>query len=304
MNLRNIDLNLLVALDALLAERSVSRAGRRLGLTQPAMSGSLARLRRIFDDPLLVRVGRDLTLTPQAERLIEPVREILGLITQTIEQRPEFDPATAFRTFSISASDYATLVLLGPLIRALAVEAPGVTINVLPRSPDASGLLRNDGADIVVEPRELLGDDRFPARRLFADRWLCAVDSRNSRVSTSRITLDEYLQLPHLIYSIGPDLQLNLADRHLADLGIDRRVEVTVESFLLAPFLLQGTDLVTLVLERAAVLHDPAGIRLLEPPLALPGITETMYWNPRHSSDPGHRWLRDRLAATAGELDS
>jgi LysR family nod box-dependent transcriptional activator len=304
MNLRNIDLNLLVALDALLAERSVSRAGQQLGLSQPAMSGSLARLRKIFDDPLLVRVGRELTLTPHAEQLIDPVREILGLVERTIEQRPRFDPATATRTFSISASDYATLVLLGPLIRAVAVEAPGVTINVLPRSPDAHQLLRGDGADLVIEPREILGDGEFPAFPLFADRWLCAVDAANPAVTTSGITLDDYLRLPHLVYSIGSQLQLNLADRHLAELGLQRRIEVTVESFLLVPFLLRGTPLASLVLQRASRLLPATGIRLLEPPLQLPEITETAYWNPRHTPDSGHRWLRERVAATAAELDS
>src|SRR4051812_45004924 len=136
MNLRNVDLNLLVVLDALLAERNVSRAGRRLGLSQPAASSSLARLRKMFGDPLLVRQGREFTLTAEAERLVQPVREILNLVERTIEQRPEFDPSTDRRTFSISASDYATLVLLSPFVRAAAAEAPGVTIHVLPRSRD------------------------------------------------------------------------------------------------------------------------------------------------------------------------
>jgi LysR family nod box-dependent transcriptional activator len=301
MDVRNVDLNLLIALDALLAERSVTRAGRRLGLSQSAVSGSLARLRRVFGDPLMVRVGRDLELTPRAEALIEPVREILGLVTRTLEERPDFDPGTAQRTFSISASDYATLVLLGPLIRAVAVEAPSVTIHVLPRSPDVPGLLRADAADLVIEPRELMRETEFPAAPLFADRWLCAVDAANP-AGLSRMTGEDYRRLPHLVYSIGADRQLNLADRHVAEIGIPRRIEVTVESFLLVPFLVRGTPLASLVLERAATLLAADGIRLLEPPVPIPDIHEWMYWNPRHTVDPGHRWMRERLAQTAADL--
>ncbi len=302
MNLRNVDLNLLVALDALLAERSVSRAGQRIGLSQPAMSGALARLRKVFRDPLLVRVGRDLALTPSAEDLIAPVREILSQIEQTLQHRPEFDPATGSRTFSISGSDYATLLLLVPFIHVLGVEAPGVTVHLLPRSSDARRLLHTDQADLVIEPLELLGDSEFPCRPLFRDRWLCAVDAHNPHVPTDEISWEQYLQLPHLIYSIGADQQLNLADRHLAQLGVQRRIEVTVESFLLVPFLLQDTQLVSLVLERAARRLPTTNIRNLEPPLALPEIHEAMYWHPRHTTDPGHRWLRERLQATATEL--
>lgn len=304
MNLRNVDLNLLVALDVLLTERNVSRAGQRLGLSQPATSRSLARLRKMFGDPLLIRVGRELALTPEGERLIHPVREILGLIEQTMEERPGFDPATASRMFSISASDYATLVLLGPFVRAISAEAPGVTIHVLPRSGDVRRLLHADEADLVIEPRELLGDTEFPSRALFADRWLCAVDADNMSVSKRQITLDEYLALPHLVYGIGADRQLNLADQHLAHLGVQRKIEITVESFLLVLFLIRGTPLASLVPERAARQLTAAapGVRMLDPPLELPDFHETMYWNPRHTTDPGHRWLRESLVTAAREL--
>jgi DNA-binding transcriptional LysR family regulator len=304
MNLRNVDLNLLVALDALLAERNVSRAGRRLGLSQPATSSSLARLRKMFGDPLLVRRGREFTLTAEAERLVQPVREILNLVERTIEQRPEFDPSTDIRTFSISASDYATLVLLSPFVRAAAAEAPGVTIHVLPRSRDPRQLLDTDEADLVIEPRELLGDTDFPSYPLFSDQWLCAVDAANPAGSAQRITLDDYLRLPHLVYSIGPGRQLNPADQHLARLGTQRRIEFTVESFLLVPFLIRGTSLASLVLERAArqLAAAATDIRLLPPPLPLPDIHETMYWHPRHTTDPAHRWLRERLLASARDL--
>ena len=303
MNLRNVDLNLLVALDALLAERNVSKAGRRIGLSQSAMSAALARLRVVFRDPLLVRSGRNLALTQGAEELIIPIRQILGRIEQTILERPQFNPATASRSFSISASDYATLVLLVPFVRRLLVEAPNVTIHILPRFRDVAQVLKTDQADVVIEPRELLADIRFPSQVLFGDRWLCAVDAKNPHVRTNRLTMKQYMQLPHLVYSIGTDRQLNLADQHVGQLGLRRRIDVTVESFLLVPFLLEGTSMVSLILERAARrLAGMTRVRTLKPPLLLPDIHEALYWHPRHTSDPGHRWLRERLAVIASEL--
>jgi LysR family transcriptional regulator, nod-box dependent transcriptional activator len=303
LSLRNVDLNLLVVLDALLAERSVSKAGRRIGLSQSAMSAALARLRVVFRDPLLVRAGRSLALTQGAEELIIPIREILGRVEQTISDRPQFNPGTASRSFSISASDYATLVLLVPLVRRLVVEAPNVTIHILPRFRDVAQVLKTGQADMVIEPRELFADLKFPSQALFSDRWLCAVDAKNPHVRNNRLTMKQYLQLPHLVYSIGTDRQLNLADQHVGQLGVRRRIDVTVESFLLVPFLLEGTQMVSLILERAARrLAGTTKVCILKPPLRLPDIHEALYWHPRHNSDPGHRWLRERLAAIAAEL--
>ena len=303
MNLRNIDLNLLVVLDALLVEANVSRAGLRIGLSQSAMSAALARLREVFNDPLLVRVGRELALTRYAEELKVPVRETLARIEQTLQQKAAFDPKTDARTFSISASDYAGLVLLTHAVRAIAFEAPNVTLHLLPRSREAARLLQNGQADIVIEPSELFGATEFPSSPLLSDRWLCAVDARNPHVRKNSISRKKFLELPHLVYGIGIDRQLNLADQHLAELGLQRRIDVTVESFLLVPFLIQGTHLVSLVLERAAKrLAHTAHIRTLEPPFDLPDIHERMYWHPRHTTDSGHRWLRERLQSIAANL--
>ncbi|NDV07678.1 LysR family transcriptional regulator [Rhodococcus sp. IEGM 248] len=300
-DLRRIDLNLLVDLDALLHTRSVTEAGRRLHLSQSAMSGSLARLRRLFDDPLMVKTGRTLTLTSRAEALIQPVQEILQLVEAIFEEQDEFVPSTATRFFSISASDYATAVVLGPLIRMLAAEAPNVTINLLPRSEDANSFLRHDRADLVIEPRETMGQSSLPSRLLFTDRWLCMLDS-NLHDQTD-LDLDHYLAMPHMVYSIGKDRQLNLADQHLASLGIERRIELTIESFLMAPLLIPGTNLACLVLERSTAMLRMDGLRLAEPPISVPDINEAMYWNPRHTNDAGHRWLRSRVVAAAAALD-
>ncbi|MGM4916262.1 LysR family transcriptional regulator [Tardiphaga sp. 813_E8_N1_3] len=303
VNLRNIDLNLLVILDALLTERNVSRAGERIGLSQSAMSAALARLRDIFSDPLLVRVGRDLALTRNAEDLIVSLKESLSKIEQTLTRRPGFNPATDARTFSISASDYAGLVLLTPLVKMIVNEAPNVTVHLLPRARDAARVLQTNQADIVIEPVELFGPNDYPTAALLSDRWLCAVDANHPDVTGNELSERQFLELPHLVYGIGNDRQLNLADQHLADTGVQRRIEVTVESFLLNPFLIEGTRLVSLILERAAKrLLGTVNIKLLESPIAVPDIHEAMYWHPRHTTDPGHKWLRDRLLSVAQEL--
>jgi DNA-binding transcriptional LysR family regulator len=293
-----------VILDALLRERNVSRAGDRIGLSQSAMSAALARLREVFHDPLLVRVGRDLALTRNAEDLIVPLKESLGKIEQILLRRPGFDPATDARTFAISASDYAGLVLLTPLVRMIANEAPNVTIHLLPRARDAARVLQTGQADIVIEPVELFGPNDYPTASLLSDRWLCAIDANHPDVKDDTLTEKQFLELPHLVYGIGDDRQLNLADQHLANAGVQRRIEVTVESFLLNPFLIEGTRLVSLVLERAAKrLIGTVDIKLLESPISVPDIHEAMYWHPRHATDPGHKWLREKLLNVVQQLD-
>ena len=156
MGLAGVDLNLLVALDALLAERSVTRAAERVGLSQPGMSNTLARLRKLFGDPLLVREGLTLVPTPRAESLRQPVADALSLIQHALDDRPGFDPAADQATFTVSCSDYSLLMLIGPLVRRLAAAAPGLTIQVLPRAPDPVRLLR--GGD-VLERR--IADDQL-----------------------------------------------------------------------------------------------------------------------------------------------
>ena len=303
MNLRAIDLNLLVVLDALLREKSVSRAGEIVGLSQSATSAALSRLRDIFHDPLLVRVGRQLALTQHAENLVVPLRDALSKIQQTLMTQGGFDPQKDCRTFTISASDYAVLVLVAPLIKQLATEAPQVTIHLVPRSRDTAKMLHEDRVDVVIEPSELLADNEFPSEPLLTDRWLCAADVANEFLGPSEtISLETFLACPHLAYGIGADHQFNLADQHLARQGVDRHIAVTVESFILVPYLLRGSNLISLVLERAIRELSVTGVTGFEPPLNLPDIHERMFWHPRHTSDLAHSWLRKRLSETAGEI--
>jgi LysR family transcriptional regulator, nod-box dependent transcriptional activator len=303
MNLGGLDLNLLVALDALLGERSVTRAAQRVGLSQPGMSNALGRLRRLFDDPLLVRQGATLVPTARAEALIGPVHEALELIRRALDVPAGFDPATDRRTFRLSCSDYSVLMLIGPLVRAVAADAPGVLVEVLPRLADAGRALVNGDVDLVIEPPEIMGDADLESLRLWDDRWACCVWEGNTRVG-KRMTLERYTALGHLIYSMGGAGQpVALPDLHLGRLGVPRRIEVSVESFLLAPFLLQGTDLVTLIPKRAeAFLRRTGDIRVLESPIELPALVEMLWWHSRATADPAHTWLRGRIGEVAKAL--
>jgi len=304
MNLASVDLNLLVALDALLDERNVTRAADRVGLSQPGMSSALARLRKLLDDPLLVREGTTLVATARAEALVQPVREALDIIQRALEARLGFDPGTDECTVTVGCSDYSVLLLIGPLVRRLATEAPGVTIRIRPRSPDPARMLRDCEADLVIEPTAIMGEALLPSQPLFTDRWLCCVWEGNSQVG-DELSLQRYLQLGHVSYSMASGLPAAIVDTYLAQVAPPRRVEFIVESFLLAPALLQGTDLITMVLERAVPLvRRTAAIRLLDPPLPLPPLIQRLWWSPHRTTDPALAWVRARIGEVAADLNA
>lgn len=294
MDLRRIDLNLLVAFDALMTERSVTHAADRLAIGQSAMSSTLARLRKVFNDPIFIREGRGLVATPLAESLAEPVSDLLTGIETVLASRDAFDPATASRTFRIIANDYLTMTFLQPLIARLSTEAPGIRLQIVPTGDDFPDQLRRHQADLLVLPQEAFEEHaQFNFRVLFRDRYVVAVDENHPEVGET-ITLEQFSTLPYLATSSGH--RRSLAEMQLDFLGIPRNTEITA-GFGLAPFLLHGTRLITLVHQRLANrIGKAAGIRLLEPPIPrLQPITEIMVWTNRTDPDPGHRWLRQSL---------
>jgi DNA-binding transcriptional LysR family regulator len=303
VRLSGIDLNLLVAFDALMAERSVTRAAERLSVGQPAMSSTLARLRRLFDDPLLVREGRTLQPTPFAESLIEPVARALTILENAVQLGSSFDPSVDERTFSIAASDYVTLVFLRPLLTHLAAEAPKVRIHIRPIEGDDVERLRRGDFDLLILPREAAGEiGHLSVSPLFTDRFVCAVGADNPQVGDT-ITVEELARQPYLSSTTGS--LRSLAEEQLEAMGIGHHPEVTTRTFLLAPFLLPGAHLLTLIHERLGrLMRDELGLplRLLEPPVPLRPITEVMLWTSRHHNDAGLAWLRHRMHTLASEL--
>ncbi|WP_082789322.1 LysR family transcriptional regulator [Tsukamurella pseudospumae] len=301
-DLQRVDLNLLVAFDVLMSERSVTRAAARMQLGQPAMSAALARLRRLFDDRLLVREGRTLVPTPVAESLIGPVRQALALMESALGQRSGFDPAKDERTFTILTSDYFLVLLLRPLLAALRREAPGVRIHARQVDADYADVLRQGLFDLCIVPRESQRSEvTLRSEDLFTDRVMCAVDSANPEVG-DRLTLEQFQTLPYVAFSGGPALETT-AQRQLRALGIDRPIDVSAHGFVSALIMLRDTPMFTLVHEHLGIsLTEQARLRLLEPPVALDPITATMYWLPRQDESPAHQWLRRQFRESAAAL--
>jgi len=300
MNLSQFDLNLLVSLDALLIERNVTRAGQRVGLSQPAMSGTLSRLRDLFKDELLVRVGRQLELTPLAQELAPQLRQQLQGVEDLLNARRSFIPSTEQRTFSIAASDYVVFLLLQPLVARMAEQAPGVKLQFVRLDTGSVDRLGEDAIDFAILPSYLQA--HFPSEPLFSERWVCVVWSGNLRVGK---TLSEalYLDLPHLAFSMPNEGAGSAADVHLSQLGVNRCIAAWTESFILSPFLVRGTEMVTLVHERVArALQAAADARIITAPYDLPELKEVLLWNPRRTTDPPHLWMREQIMAAAREI--
>jgi DNA-binding transcriptional LysR family regulator len=300
MNISGVNLNLLVALDALLRERSVTRAARRTGVTQPAMSNSLAQLRELFGDALFRRERHGLDPTPRALALEPLVAQGLACF-QTALAPPRFEPKTDRRKFVIATSDYVELVLLPRLLRELARSAPGVELEVRPWGlHEVPDLLAKGEADLMIG-----FFDELPARHreelLFEEEYVCIVRKGHPRVK-GRLTLERYLELGHVLVSQRSDSPGSV-DRALAKQGKRRRVALRASHFLMVPVLIAETDLVAAISRRAAEpFAEALGLRLLPPPLALPRSRIRQAWHEQLDADPGHRFLRETLRTIARAL--
>lgn len=302
MNLERMNLNLLVPLATMLETKNVTRAGEQLNLSQSATSAILARLRAALGDPLLVKSGRELTLTPYAESLVEPLNAILGNIDHLLTHRPGFDPRNDPRTFTIIASDYSTLFLLRPLLAQLESDAPHVSLDIHPLQDDYAERIKADEADLLVISEQLCSEylPDFPRRAMFTDRFVAVAWAENGAL-TAQTTLKDFRLLRFAQYVTGQ--RPNLADKALDDLEVVRQVEVRTESQLLVPFLLTGTPLVALIPERLArATETVAELRFIDPPVPLPGISDACTWHPRRSEDAAHQWLVNRLSELAAKL--
>ena len=248
IKLANLDLNLLVSLDALLEERSVSRAAARLGLSQPSLSASLARLRRHFRDELLDRVGNHYELTPLAAQLSEQVSSALAAVARVFASEPDFDPATAEREFTVLISDYA-ITVLGPQLAALLAQAPNVRLR-LHQVPipvvDAAQALRD--VDAMVLPHGLLSD--LPSQQLFTDRWVCIVAASHPAIG-EKLTMNDLEKLPMVAAHHEP-ASYTPAGKQLSMLGVQPRVQLVAETFLALPSLVAASNGIALIQERLA----------------------------------------------------
>jgi DNA-binding transcriptional LysR family regulator len=297
IDIRAMDLNLLKALDALLDERSVTRAAQRLSLTQPAVSGMLTRLRESFDDPLFVRTQRGITPTLRAQELAAPVKELLGGI-ESLLQPQAFDPATAQMTVQLASTDYALQAVVVPFLAMLRRRAPGVRVAVVPAQhlPVYERLERGDIDLALISPENTAPD--LYARHLFDERYVCVMRAGHPDAKGGALSLDRFCALDHALISYTGGGFCGVTDEVLARLGRSRRVVLSITSFLVLPEILRNSDLIAVVPQR--VVADARGLVVLEPPVAIPGFVKTAAWHERTHRSPGHRWVRSVLFDTCG----
>ena len=291
VNIRDLDLNLLLVFEAVAQTRSMTAAGRRLGQAQPTVSHALARLRRLCGDPLFVRTRTGVEPTPYAERLIGPITHALDTVRAGFARELPFEPATSERVFTVLLSDVGQAAFLPQLTLRLATEAPNAALVAaeIPRAAYREAL-EAGRADLAVGGLGFLRTG-FYRRGLFVDRYVCCVCAR-SRAAREGLTLDDYLAGRH-VGVISPGLPDDGVEHALLSTGRGRRFAVKVPHFLVAPTLVRGTDLIATVPSRALRGLEASGdIAVLEPPVPTAPIDVGLYWHERLHGDDGNRWLR------------
>ncbi len=301
VNLAGLDMNLVLALRALLAERNVTRAGERIGLSQPATSAALARLRRHFGDDLLARKGGAYELTALGKVLLDRAEVACEMLEQVFGSQLRFDPEREQREFTFFASDYAVAVIGHQLARAISDQAPQmkVTFRKVPDTITDDPAAQLSTVDGLFMPHGIITG--VPAVDLYRDRWMCAVAEDNREVGES-ITLDQLATLPWATYQRVYDAPVN---RQLSLLGIEPRVQVSVDSFQLLPAMVAGTRRVAMIqalLADRLGLGPGSGIRLLDCPFDAVPVQEALWWHPVHTHDAGHLWLRESVAAIGAQI--
>ena len=301
-DLRRIDINLIAVLDAILTEMNLTRAGEMVGMTQPAVSGALARLRQQYDDPLLVRVGRNFVLTEKAEALKPLVAEAMTEISRTFEIMPNFDPSTSTRTFSIAASDYAMAQMSSTLIGLIKDVAPNVHVDFteLPsdRSLSAVDLLRRD-VIVAADGVGIAGKHKS----LFSDNFVCLADANNRWLKNGEFTLEDLKEVRMAKITFGERVSTPI-DKVLSQAGIVAKDAVLLRGFLSIPFAVAETEMVGFVPERVAK-QFASGLGLVVAKTPLPAFTliEAVHWHPSKNDDPAIKWLVSMLRKTSEIVD-
>lgn len=301
MRLNRLDLNQLIVLEALLLERSVSRAAERVHLSQPAVSWGLRKLREFFDDPLLVQAGRRMLLTPFAESLLLPVQDVLGRMRALTELRPTEDPARMRREIRIVASDYTAQVLLAPTLQRVAQLAPGLEFR-FGATQDRMHVDLESGETDLLLIAEAGKVSQHPFEPLFQDDYCCVVGQDNTRVKEG-ITQELLVELGHVEIEWGRIPIPFHSTEQIALAGLTRRIEVTVPNFLSVAVFLEGTERVALLPNGLArILAARWPLRLLELPIAMAPLVIGMQWSRHLDRDPVLRWFRGILQETAGSF--
>jgi DNA-binding transcriptional LysR family regulator len=298
MRFKRLDLNLLVALDVLLVERSITRAAKRLNLSQSATSGVLSRLREYFEDELLTQVGRNMVLTPLAESLADPVRSVLLQIQSTIETKPAFIPEESTRHFRVIASDYPTSVLLADVTRQLSLLAPKITVEIVAPYETPLEQLDRGEVDLLILPEKFIMNEH-PSEVLFEDTFSCVVWASNTLVKDS-VSLEQYMSLGHVATLWGSQRLPGQLELFLKSADISRHTEVSVGNFNALPQLVIGTNrIATMHTRLARMFTNYFPLRVLPLPMEMPGIVMKMQWHKFFDNDLAHVWFRNLVRGVA-----
>jgi DNA-binding transcriptional LysR family regulator len=296
-NLRSFDLNLLLALKALVEERSVSRAAEKLCMSQPAMSHILRRLRCQLDDPILVKSNAGMEPTARALALLEPTAAVLREIERIVEPPPAFDPATSRRRFVIATSDYVAVTLLPGIAETMSRVAPDVELHI--RQPIAGAphiAMEKENIDLAIGYNAMFGSTaHLCSQQLMSESIVCLTRRSNAAVPGNKITLARFLECKHILVT-WREAGTGLVDDCLAKQGLRRDASLVLPNFLAAPWVLEKTDLLLCLPKRMAERFvQLAPLKILPVPLQLPQYELMMLWHARQEKDEAHKWLRDLL---------
>ena len=302
MRYKQIDLNLAVVLDALLAEQSVTKASQRLHLSQTTVSGALARLREYFGDELLIQVGKKMVPTTRGASLQQPVRRMLQDADAMLNAQPAFEPAASRRSFTLMLSDYVATVLISRFVPLLQAAAPHITLELVPHSTVPWESLDRGEVDFLIMPASFVHDSH-PSSVLFRDDFACVVWDQNPLVGET-VGMEQYLSLGHVINRVGRNRAPTFDEWFFKNYGHARRVEMIAMDFNSVPQFVVGT-------QRIATMHTHLArhyarylpIRLLKPEFELPVLEEAIQWNRFCDGDPAVAWIRELLRSAALEID-
>jgi DNA-binding transcriptional LysR family regulator len=304
MKLESLDLNLLLVFDALATERSVTQAAAKIGLSQPALSNALARLRTLFGDPLFERTGGQMQPTPRSRQLLAPFSEAIAKLREALETQTAFRPEASEREFLIETNDYAESLLLAPVVQRLQRDAPSVAVRTVRTDylfiPPVDGLQSGE-LDLAIgffgdTPRSHSG---LLIKRLLSGRLVCILRLAHPRANR-KFTLRTFAEIPHVRVLYPRNEHLGSIDAILRSRGLSRRIAVTVPHYLAIPAIVAKSNLLGVVPERLARREARAlRLKIFDPPIALPDITIMMTWHERLQFDRAHSWFRDCISAAS-----
>lgn len=291
MNIKDIDLNLLNVFAAIYKEQNISRAAERLGLSQPATSNALNRLRRMLDDPLFIRNARGVTPTPRAQELAEPIEKAFDLIQTSINNKSDFKYHSAKRTFNVAMSDYCEFILMPKVIEWMGNSAPGIRINITPiEGGDLSADFEQGKLDLAIGNIPFLNDS-FRKQRLFEEEFVVLIRRGHPRAK-DQLSLKDFVELPHIIFA-PRSVRGSEIDRMLKEKNLQRRVSLQVPNFLSLPAIVSKSDHIAITpLRIAQAFRDIYPIKLLKLPIKICPATISQYWPKRLHKDSGLEWLR------------